>query len=168
MNNHKASISDEFNKLDLEAESRALSDVEKSRMKELSIEINRYWALEEIKIRQSSRDRNIVEGDRNTSYFQAVANCLMGPVGLVYNSIMLKIVVDFHKSLFGKEETLEVKLNEGFWDESEKVTEEDNAMLQAPFSQEKIKEALFSCYAEGAPGPDGLSFLVLPEVLGCN
>jgi hypothetical protein len=32
-------------------------------------------------------------------------------------------------------------------------------MLTAPFTESEIKEAVFSCYAEGAPGPDGLSFL---------
>lgn len=32
-------------------------------------------------------------------------------------------------------------------------------MLTKPFSEEEIKEAIFSCYLEGAPGLDGLSFL---------
>jgi len=38
------------------------------------------------------------------------------------------------------------------------VSEEENFLLQAPFSEEEIKHALFSCYAEGSPSPDGLSF----------
>lgn len=46
MNKHKAQISEEFNRLDLEAETRELSQSEKDKMKALSIEINRYWALE--------------------------------------------------------------------------------------------------------------------------
>lgn len=29
----------------------------------------------------------------------------------------------------------------------------------APFTEEEIKNVVFSCYAEGAPGPDGLPFL---------
>jgi len=34
-----------------------------------------------------------------------------------------------------------------------------NESLVAPFSEAKIKEAVFSCYPEGATGPDGLPFL---------
>ena len=32
-------------------------------------------------------------------------------------------------------------------------------MLQAPFSQAEVKEAVFSSYSDGAPGPDGFPFL---------
>lgn len=32
-------------------------------------------------------------------------------------------------------------------------------MLNAPFSEEEVKEDLFSCYPEGAPRPDDLPFL---------
>lgn len=103
-----------------------------------------------------------MEGDRNTPYFLAVANqmsrkkeveCLMGPNGLVYNNNgMLNTAVDFYKMLFAS-------LEENFWEENEKVTLEENEILQAPFTEGEIKEALFSCYAEGPRGPDGLPFL---------
>ena len=34
-----------------------------------------------------------------------------------------------------------------------------NNALTAPFTELEIKDAVFSCYADGAPGPDGISFL---------
>lgn len=132
MNRHKSMITEEFNKLDLEAETRILSDDEKSRTKELYVEINRYCTSEEIKIRQRSRDRCILESDRNTTYFQAVANqrsrkkevkCLMGPTGLVYDKKgILNIAVEFSKTLFAKEDRGEVNLGDIFWVDNDKVT----------------------------------------------
>jgi hypothetical protein len=32
-------------------------------------------------------------------------------------------------------------------------------MLESRFSKDEIREAVFSSYADGAPGPDGLSFM---------
>lgn len=66
--------------------------------------------MEEIRAKQRSRDRNIKEGDRNTSYFQAVANqsnrmkrisCLETEDGLIEkNDLMLNHAVEFYKKKF--------------------------------------------------------------------
>ena len=34
-----------------------------------------------------------------------------------------------------------------------------NSLLEGIFSEEEIQKAVFGSYADGAPGPDGLSFL---------
>jgi len=39
------------------------------------------------------------------------------------------------------------------------VTALENELLEAPFTENEVREAVFSSYAEGAPGPDGFSFL---------
>lgn len=84
----------------------------------------------------------------------------MGPSGLVYDQKgMMQIAVDFYKNLFAKEIDSGVILGDNFWNNEDKVTSEENEMLMAPFSKPEIKSAIFSCYAEGAPGPDGLPFL---------
>jgi hypothetical protein len=46
-----------------------------------------------------------------------------------------------------------------FFSAEEKIREDENIMLESRFSEEEIKEVVFSSYADGAPGPDGLSFM---------
>jgi hypothetical protein len=77
---------------------------------------------------------------------------------------MMGIAVDFYKNLFAKEPEVPVKLGLSFWDEKDKVSAEENSALLAPFSEEEIKNAVFSCYPEGAPGPDGLPFLFFQKL----
>jgi hypothetical protein len=80
-------------------------------MSSINNDLEALWKLEEIKIRQRSRDRRIKEGDRNTAYFQVAANQrnrkkrisgLEGPEGWLDNDDMLKHAVFFYKDLFGR------------------------------------------------------------------
>jgi len=72
---------------------------------------------------------------------------------------MLQLAADFYKNLFGFEEKLDVHLSDQFWDMEDRITQEENTMLEDPLSEQEIKDAVFGSYSDGAPGPDGFSFI---------
>jgi hypothetical protein len=72
---------------------------------------------------------------------------------------MLKIATDYYKNLFSFESRLEIRLKPDFSSNDEKIRPDENTLLEGMFSEEEIREAMFSSYADGAPGPDGLSFM---------
>jgi hypothetical protein len=85
---------------------------------------------------------------------------LEGPNGLVEDQKgMLDIAVAFYKKLFAREERGSVRLANDFWQTEDLITSEENDLLTMSFTEKEIKEVVFSCYADVAPGPDGVSFM---------
>lgn len=56
---------------------------------------------------------------------------------------MLKIASDFYKDLFIKEDRNGFNMNPNFFSEEEKVTPDENNILEASFSEEEVKKAVF-------------------------
>jgi hypothetical protein len=65
---------EEYDLLDIKSESQILSTVELARFNFILNDLKSFWIMEETKAKQRSREKFILEGDRNTAYFHAVAN----------------------------------------------------------------------------------------------
>jgi hypothetical protein len=160
---------EDFDLLDIKSESKALSEAELARLKEINLEMKKLWLKEKTKAKQHSRDKDILEGDRNTAYFHAVANqrrrktlisSLEGPEGRTSDlSEMLDLASVYYKNLFRFEEGSGFSLDSDFFSHNEKVSPEQNLNLEAPFTEQEVKKAVFDSYSDGAPGPDGISFM---------
>jgi hypothetical protein len=119
----------EYDILGVFSEENPLSNLEIERMETIKNQINEIWQQEETKAWQRSRDRHILEGDKNTSYFHALANqrrrkkhlaILDGPNGPVSKTKdMLGIAIDFYKNLFSREDRPNISLSNDFWDEED-------------------------------------------------
>jgi hypothetical protein len=132
LNRHKQTIAAEYNLLDIEYENRSLDDGERDRLKFLARELEHIWTLEEIRARQRARDKNILEGARNRTYFHVVANhryrkkmieTLNGPDCPVHDTLaILKIAASYYRNLFSWERRGTTCIDDEFWAPEEKVT----------------------------------------------
>jgi hypothetical protein len=125
--------------------------------------------------KEQEREREIKEGDKNIAYLFAKANqrrrkksiaCLEEEgVTITDNEGMIRHALEFYKKLFGEKNRQNIKMDEAFWDEAEKVTPKENNILESGFLEEEVKRVVDESYAEGTSGPDGFSFSILLEVL---
>jgi hypothetical protein len=78
---------------------------------------------------------------------------------------MLDLATSFYKDLFKKVVPSGFRIAGDFFSPEECVSAEQNRGLEAPFTEEEVKKAIFDSYSDEPPGPDGLpSFL--PTFLG--
>ena len=73
LNRNKVDLPKELTRLASLAQFRDLTSEESIKLQEIEDQLDKIWSLEEFKIRQRSRDRDLLEGARNTAYFQPVA-----------------------------------------------------------------------------------------------
>jgi hypothetical protein len=52
-----------------------------------------------------------------------------------------------------------IRLRDNFWEEDERVSDEENLHLEGDLLEEEILLAIKGSYSDGAPSPNGFSFM---------
>ena len=128
-------------------------------------QIARMLREEELKWYQRSKAQFILEGDSNTRYFHCVANgrhrkkrihSLVQDEGTIVGHEQLKsYITNYYKGLFGAPEEGNFSLDESRIADIPQVSDEENNLLTAPYSEEEVRKAVFQMEHNKAPGPDG-------------
>ncbi|KAL9682775.1 hypothetical protein QQ045_014583 [Rhodiola kirilowii] len=147
------------------------SDEIKDKEAELSNELDEWLEREEIFWRQRSRAEWLRQGDRNTAYFHAKASQrrkrnridgLENDRGELCESeeSIISIVTNYFNNIFESQGITQGRNWEREFENIPKVISvEMNQILTAPFSESKVKRALFQIHPTKALGVDGFTAL---------
>jgi len=137
---------------------------ERSRLKS---ELEALFEEEEIYWQQRGAEKQILEGDANTTFLDLSANgrrrkktilsLEQDGVNISDQKQIREIIYEFYKKHFGKQAISNVSLSENAWTTEGRLSSEDNEFLTRPFSEEEVKRVVFDMKENTAPGPDGFS-----------
>ncbi|XP_058762983.1 uncharacterized protein LOC131636396 [Vicia villosa] len=136
--------------------------------KEASSRIWRNLRIKENMLIQKSRVRWMKEGDANSSFFHKVMKEKrrfnhLGPLlsegGMVESMEEIREEVFNHFSNKFVEPEEERPLLEGI--DIRSISVEEGLLLEKPFQESEIKEAIWDCGGDKSPGPDGYTFLFI-------
>ncbi|KAI3509571.1 hypothetical protein L1887_24947 [Cichorium endivia] len=159
--NYKNTVS----QLEKKAESRDLTESEletRSQCLQKILEIEKTAVLD---LKQKARVKWAVEGDENTKFFHGYINCKNRKntiTGLMVNGKWVSSVDEVKGEVF---RYFKNKFSET-WPSRPKIVSRhfksismmEAIKLEAPFTMEEIKDALWACGCDKAPGPDGFNF----------
>ena len=124
-------------------------------------------------LRQKSRAKWLKEGDCNSAYFHKVINfrrnynalqgILIDGVWVQQPDVVKREAVNFFLKRF-TEQNLSRPTLDGVQFPS--INQRQREELIAPFSDQEIKEAVWSCGGDKCPGPDGFNFNFIKEFWG--
>lgn len=167
-----------INELDLRVETNPLGVADSAAKREAEEKLAKLLREEEIKLALKANVRQVVQGDNNTQYFHLIANekhrkkkivQLEQDEGTIIGRENLKLYIsNFYKKLFGPLIENFVSLDEGAMGDIPQLGMDANELLNAPFTEKEVFEAIMQMKYNMAPGPGWVSGGILSEVLGDN
>ncbi|KAJ9564655.1 hypothetical protein OSB04_000621 [Centaurea solstitialis] len=116
-------------------------------------------------IKQKAKINWLSEGDENSRFFHGVVNNRLKKsrlLGLNINGrwvndpeVIKSAVFDFYKDKFAEKHRIRPSFVSPLF---KKISDVQRVDLERPFSEEEVKEAVWSCGNDKTPGPDGFTF----------
>jgi hypothetical protein len=155
--------------LDVVSEQRDVDREHWEKRYALEKEMEIIYHKEDLYWQQRGRENWILRGDANTSFFHSVVNgrrrktkicSLEAEGGLISNQQELSAhIVKFYKNLFGSFGHKGVHLAANFWMDNEVINDLDREILEAPFSEKDVLQAIAGMKIESALGPNGFTVI---------
>nr|KAJ0196777.1 hypothetical protein LSAT_V11C700381330 [Lactuca sativa] len=153
-----------------QAETRPLTDVEIGKWNEGIKKIEELERLKTMDLKQKARIKWTIDGDENSKFFHGFINSKNRRNhihGLTINgcwttevNLIKEEVLNFYKAKFSENSAVRPKfINPAF----KTLSTMEAIRIEAAFSLEEIKDAVWQCGSEKAPGPDGFTFAFLKK-----
>jgi hypothetical protein len=163
--------------LDIKAESTPLSTYEKKTLRDATDNLNKLRRDEETKWAQRAKVKHVQEGGNNTKYFHLIANGkhrkkkifqLEQEEGTIVGEDNLKVyITEYYKKLFGDPITNSFSLMEERTEDIPQLSNEENDLLTANFTEKEVLHPISQMKLNKAPGPDGFPAEFYQKKLGC-
>ncbi|KAJ0427646.1 putative RNA-directed DNA polymerase [Helianthus annuus] len=151
--------------IEILAEDRSLNQLELEMRTTDKHFIMEYERLKELDTKQKSRVRWGLEGDENTRYFHSTVNAnissnsingvLIDGVWETNPTVVKQHFFGFYESIFAEPVSVRPSIS---CPNISVLSDEDASSLISPFSLREIKDAVWDCDGDRAPGPDGFNF----------
>ena len=160
----KEKLQDELLALEISVEQGILTTDQLTRKSEIQFQLMKIWEQEEAGWKEKSNNNWLLKGDGNTEFFHRIANgrkrkntifSLQFEERIIEgDDNIIKHATKYYKNLFGTGDKPNLQFNPECWTDEEKVSLEEDDMLGSKFTEEEIKNAIFSMEKNTAHGPD--------------
>ncbi|XP_071740278.1 uncharacterized protein [Rutidosis leptorrhynchoides] len=166
-------LKDTVTNLELKAETCNLSDSEKILWRESRKKWIEKERVKSCMLKQKARVKWTLDGDENTNFFYSVIkrnNNVCNIRGLMINGIWNDSPTDIKNEVFRHFKSVFEEPN-GVRPSMEDLnypclSHEDATILEVPFDEKEIRDAVFDCGSSKAPGPDGFNLGFYKKNLG--